>query len=221
MFHIFLRSPENVQEYPVVSFTNQQEIVDYLMSHNMFYEGSECDETEDCVYFFLSDEAGVTYTVVVDGGDCREYAPNLPNNKWAALEYVEEMFDEVFRSILYTQDDLDDEPPFTLDEVSELDEMEMTKKESPSLPGRPNWMICNIVPRTFYKTNQEDWSIPALLKEEGSLVAKDIPTSASYIIYKDQNALVGIYDFSEVRSLIIGQNAQFSGCYRNGTFAFA
>ena len=221
MFHIFLRSPENVQEYPVVSLTNQKEIVDYLTSHNMFYEGSECDETEDCVYFFMSDEAGVTYTVVVDGGDCREYAPDLPNNKWAALEYVEETLDEVFRSVLYTQDDLYDEPPFAIDEVYELDEMEMTKKESPSLPGRPNWMICNIVPRTFYKTNQEDWSIPALLKEEGSLVAKDIPTSASYIIYKDQNALTGIYDFSEVRSLIIGQNAQFSGCYRNGTFAFA
>lgn len=221
MFHIFLRSPENVQEYPVVSFTNQQEIVDYLMSHNMFYEGSECDETEDCVYFFFSDEAGVTYTVVVDGGDCREYAPAMPDNKWAALEYVEETFDEIFRSVLYNQDDIDDEPPFTVDEVSELDEMKMTKKDSPSLPGRPNWMICNIVPRTFYTVAKEDWNILALLKEEGSLIEKDIPSSCTYIVYKDQVALTGMYDFHEVQKMIKGCNAVFSGCYRNATFAFA
>ena len=220
MFHIFLRSPENIQEYPVVTLTSQKEIVDYLTSHNMFYESSECCMEEDCVYFFMSDEAGVTYTVVVDGGDCREYAPDLPNNKWAALEYVEETFDEIFRSVLYTQDDIDDEPPFALDDVTELDEMKMTKKESPSLPGRPNWMICNIVPRTFYITSQEDWAIPALLKEEGSLVEKDIPESASYVVYKDQKALPEFYSFAEVRKMIQEHKARFSGCYRNATFCF-
>ena len=221
MFHIFLRSPNNVQEYPVISFSDQQEVVDYLMSHNMFYEGSECDEVEDCVYFFLSDEAGVTYTVVVDGGDCREYAPAMPDNKWAALEYVEEMFDELFRSVLYNQDDIDDEPPFSIDEVSELDEMKMTKKESPSLPGRPNWMVCNIIPRTFYQVDKEDWNMQALLREEGSLIEKDIPDTTRYIVYKDQEAISELFSFREIRNMIKGSGASFSGCYRNATFAFA
>ena len=221
MFHVFLRSSENPQSYPVVTINSQQEIVEYLMAHNMFYEASEVDEVEDCVYFFFSDEADVAYTVVVDGSDCRVAAPHVPNNSWAALEYMEETFDDVLRAVLVTQDDLDDEPPFTVDEVSELDEMVMKQKEAPSLPGRPNWMKCNIAPSRFYSMLPDDWHIQALLKEEGSLKESDIHSDALYTVYKDQKAMPDCYTFDEVRKLIKEHGAQFSGCYRNATFCFA